>query len=246
MHITSLVKDGSLKVSNTVPHTFFTLRSAVSTRAFSIHIISLVLVFFSAAAYSFPKVVTDPALQLCIENTALKQGWQSASDVTGLKCHKKNIRTLDGIDKLVNLTSLSLFNNKIDHVSPKQFEGMSNLQSLNLSRNNLTSFSLQRMPALSKLYVFSAGLKQVELTDLPELTLIKFNDNKLTSFEYSLLPKLEKVYIFDNELEHVNIHDLPSMRYMDARQNPMPDKLYDEMDAIDGATILHEGNADDW
>jgi hypothetical protein len=30
------------------------------------------------------------------------------------------------------------------------------------------------------------------------------------------------------------------------RHNPMPDELYEDMDALPGVTILHDGNADDW
>ena len=47
-------------------------------------------------------------------------------------------------------------------------------------------------------------------------------------------------------MEHIDIYSLPKMKYMDVRQNPMPDELYEEMDKLKGTTILHDGNADDW
>ena len=81
---------------------------------------------------------------------------------------------------------------------------------------------------------------------MPGLTLLKINDNQIVKFTYKDLPALEKIYMFNNLMEHVDIYHLPAMKYMDARQNPMPDPLYEEMDKMAGVTFLHDGNAEDW
>lgn len=218
-------------------------------RVLHIHVglfLTAMLFTFDAVAAAFPTVADDPALQKCIEKTALKMGWNHVSEVTSLKCHKQNIRKLDGLGSLYNLSSLSLFNNEITTIDSRVFKPMQSLESLNLARNNVTYFELANLDKLAKLYIFSNQLLELKLRGLKALSLVKANANELRLFEYEHLPKLSKIYIFDNELEHVNIHKLPSMEYMDARQNPMPDELYDEMDALAGATILHDGNADDW
>ena len=44
----------------------------------------------------------------------------------------------------------------------------------------------------------------------------------------------------------MDIYHLPLAHYIDVRQNPMPDKLYEEMDKLKGITFLHDGNAKDW
>ena len=84
------------------------------------------------------------------------------------------------------------------------------------------------------------------LTNLINLKVLKANNNKIENFSYSNTPKLENMYIFNNQLETINIYDLPSLQYMDCRQNPMPDSLYDEMDKKNDTTFLHDGNAEDW
>jgi Leucine-rich repeat (LRR) protein len=89
-------------------------------------------------------------------------------------------------------------------------------------------------------------MKDLNLSNLINLEVLKANNNKIENFSYSNIPKLEKMYIFNNQLEAININDLPSLQYMDCRQNPMPDSLYDEMDKVDNTTFLHDGNADDW
>lgn len=206
-------------------------------------LLACLFALYQPKALAFPGVAKDQALQACIEATAKKKGWTSPEQVLALKCHKKNIRSIDGLEKLVNLKSLSLFNNQ---VSEGDFSQLKSLEDLNIARNKIKSLALVSMPELKKLYVFSGQTSSLTLEDLPKLELIKANDNKMTSFAYKALPKMEKIYIFDNELEDIDIYQLPSMKYMDCRQNPMSDELYDKMDEIETATILHDGNADDW
>jgi Leucine-rich repeat (LRR) protein len=96
------------------------------------------------------------------------------------------------------------------------------------------------------LYVFDNHLTDLTLSNLAQLQTFKANNNNIEYFAYSNIPKLQKIYIFNNELETIDIYNLPSLQYMDCRQNPMPDSLYDSMDKIDDVTFLHDGNAEDW
>lgn len=198
---------------------------------------------FCSAVFAFPNISGDNALQACIEKTAKKNNWTTAEQVTELKCHKKKIVSIDGINKLTNLKKLSLFNNRIEAAD---FSGLDKLEELNVARNKLKIMSISQLPQLKKLYLFSNNAKSLQLNGLPQLVIIKANDNKLLEFRYSNLPLLEKIYIFDNKLKDFDIYNLPKMKYLDCRQNPMPDELYDRMDAVETATILHDGNADDW
>ncbi len=197
----------------------------------------------SAPASAQPFAVKDPALQACINDAIREQSWQSVTDVTALKCHNRKIQTLSGLTQFTHLQSLSLYYNQIEHIDASLPDS---LETLNLARNTLTSVELGHLPHLTTLYLFSNKIHTLSLTQLPSLTKLKANDNGMTSFHYQALDALEKIYIFDNELENVDIHHLPAMTYMDCRQNPMPDDLYDEMDRLDTATILHDGNAEDW
>ena len=57
----------------------------------------------------------------------------------------------DTIGSLTNLTSLLLNGNRLTHLDPKIFEGLSELFELSLSRNQLTSLDSQIFKGLTKI-----------------------------------------------------------------------------------------------
>ena len=197
---------------------------------------------FSSLAYSLPQV-SDPALQKCIDQLAQKHQWQAVEDVTSIKCHKKGVKTVAGLQQFSALQSLSLFSNSLSEFDSSYYP---KLVSLNLARNRIENLSVSNLPALEKLYLFDNKIKHLALENLPKLSILKANSNTMQTLSYESLTALQKIYIFDNTLETIDIHNLPAMEYMDCRENPMPDELYDEMDKIKHATILHDGNAEDW
>ncbi|MEY8198653.1 MAG: hypothetical protein RPS47_05385, partial [Colwellia sp.] len=89
-------------------------------------------------------------------------------------------------------------------------------------------------------------LKKINFTGLKQLTKIRITSNKLTQLDISPLISLEKAYFFDNKLEDLIVAGLPKLKFIELRQNPMPDEVYDRYDALEGITIIHDGNADDW
>lgn len=187
--------------------------------------------------------VVDKNLQNCIDKIAQSKKWTRAEDFTSITCHSKNIESLKGINKFSKVKKLSFHKNKIAEVN---IEGFDFLEHLNLARNDLSTLVLVNLPALREIYAFGNKLTSFELADLPKLEQLKANSNELLQFSYRNVPSLEKIYLFDNKLETIDIYNLPSMKYMDVRQNPMPDELYEEMDVLKGVTILHDGNAEDW
>ena len=189
--------------------------------------------------------IIDPALRNCILDTMSEQDWVKPEQITKLKCHSMDIQSLAGLDKVNNLSYLSIYNNHLSSIDIN-LSSFPNLQTLNIARNNLNNVNLERLSQLEKLYVFDNGMENLRLSKLPNLQILKANNNKLVQFEYSDTPSVEKVYIFNNQLETINIYDLPALTYMDCRQNPMPDELYDEMDKQENVTYLHDGNAEDW
>lgn len=208
-----------------------------------VFLINLFCGIFTLAANAADLKVADKNLQNCIDKIAQSKKWTRAEDFTSIKCHSKNIQSLEGIDKFRNVTMLSFHKNKIAEVD---IAGFDLLEHLNLARNDLSTLTLTNLPALRDVYVFGNKLTRFELADLPELEQLKANSNELLQFTYKDVPSLEKIYLFDNQLETIDIYNLPSMKYMDVRQNPMPDELYEEMDVMKGVTILHDGNAEDW
>lgn len=201
----------------------------------------LALVANTVAAAQWP--VRDANLQVCLTELAQKHGWKQPAEFQSIQCHNRSIASLEGIDAFSQITSLSLYNNSIQTA---QLRGFARLQQLNLARNELVQMELSELPALGKLYFFDNRLAALTLPALPALEELKGNGNGLKSFTYSTLPRLKKVYLFNNQLPTIDIHQMPALEYMDVRENPMPDELYEEMDAKRGVTFLHDGNAEDW
>ena len=197
----------------------------------------------SLNSWSSESQVADKNLQTCLNDIAAKKQWDSATDFTEIKCHNLDIKSIEGLDVFVNIEKLSLYKNDI---SSADLRGFKHLQHINLARNKLKMLNLSELPQLVELFFFDNEIVSLTLKDLPRLEEFKGNANAMKAFDYSNLPAVKKVYLFDNELETIDIHNLPSLEYMDVRENPMPDKLYEDMDAMVGVTILHDGNADDW
>jgi len=205
-------------------------------------IVFTLLCLATSSAAELP-AVPDKHLSDCIIKIAQKKGWNTATELTDLECHNMDIANTSGLEQFPNLVQLSLYRNKLENIDISVFK---QLRHLNVAKNQLKSLTIENAPALEELFVFGNRLEQLHLVDLPELKLLKANDNQLTLFEYTNLPVLEKLYLFDNQLENMDIHHLPAAVYMDVRQNPMPDALYDDMDNLPSTTVLHDGNAEDW
>lgn len=187
--------------------------------------------------------VQDVNLRTCLVEIGRKNGWSEPQQFHRIECHNRAIRSLQGLDAFQQIRILSLYNNALEDVQLKDFP---HLEQLNLARNNLHHLQLSGLPALARLYFFDNRLKRVELTDLPALQEFKGSNNQLNAFHYAALPRLRKVYLFNNKLESIDINGFPSLEYMDVRENPMPDELYERMDALTGVLFLHDGNAEDW
>lgn len=199
----------------------------------------------SAVAAPSQIEVEDAELRKCLIKIGRANNWTSAGEFVAIKCHGEGIKSLTGLEQFANLESLSLYNNKIKQADLvlAQFP---KLTTLNLARNQLTELSLQNSTSLQSLYVFANELESLTVNNLARLEIVKSHNNRIETFTYSNTPELAKVYIFNNQLKFVDIYNLPSLQYMDCRENPMPDELYDEMDKMEDKTILHDGNAEDW
>lgn len=196
-----------------------------------------------SVASAAPWPVADANLLACLVELSQKHGWKEPKDFQSIQCHNRHIASLDGLAAFSQITTLSLYNNDLRVAN---LQGFVLLRHLNLARNKLHALTLGDLPSLSKLYFFDNQIISMELANLPQLEEFKGNNNLLNTFNYKNLPNIKKVYLFNNQLQTIDIHQVPKLQYMDVRENPMPDELYEEMDAMPGITFLHDGNAEDW
>ena len=187
--------------------------------------------------------IPDENLAKCLKKQLTAKNIKVAEVLTEIKCHGKNIKQLAGLEKFSNLTSISLFNNKLTAVDLTPFR---HLTFLNVSNNRLISAKIAGLDKLETLYLFKNKLTHIDFSGLNKVKKIRITNNLLNNIDISPLTSLEKGYFFDNKLEDLIVRNLPNLSFIELRQNPMPDEVYDRYDAIDGITIVHDGNADDW
>jgi len=186
----------------------------------------------------------DESLQSCLQAAAAKNGWVYATDVTALNCNGKGISYVDDINAFANLKKASFFRNKVVEA---QLSDLPMLEHLNLANNQLKSIEISDAGRLEELYLFNNSLSDFDATGLKSLKKLRINQNKLESIKLENLEVLEKVYLFDNQLPDLDLStNLPKLSFVDARSNPMPDEVYDYLDSLEGITIPHDGNAEDW
>ena len=65
--------------------------------------------------------MVDKALTACITTQAKQHDWQVVEDIHTLKCHGMEITSIEGLQKLTQLTSLSLYNNKLENIDLRDF-----------------------------------------------------------------------------------------------------------------------------
>jgi len=188
-------------------------------------------------------VFKDSALASCIKNNAVKNYWQNTEQVTRVKCHGKGIKTLDDLMYFPQITYLSLFNNNI---SEADLSGLTQLKYINIANNKLTRLNITHLAQLKTLYVFKNKLTTIDFSGLTALNKVRATNNLLDKLDISPLISLEKAYFFDNKLKDLRVKGMPKLIFIELRQNPMPDEVYDRYDEVEGITIVHDGNADDW
>jgi Leucine-rich repeat (LRR) protein len=200
-------------------------------------------IFITKTYAALPIAIEDIALRTCIEQLMEKEGVSLPEQLTNLKCHHKSIKSVSGIEQFANLESLSLFGNSI---AKADLTSLKSLKHLNLAKNQLTNIQINGLKHLETLYLFKNKLSTINFDGVLSLIKMRIMQNELNQLDISPLQSLTEAYLWDNQLEDLQIKGLQNLEFLDVKQNPMPDELYDFYDQQSGITISHDGNADDW
>jgi protein phosphatase 1 regulatory subunit 7 len=206
----------------------------------------ILLVLFSTGVLAKPlselKFV-DTKLAKCVDEQAASHHWQTVEEFVELSCHNMDIQVADEVASLTALKTLSLFNNNISHLDQRS---LTKLETLNLANNAIESLQISGLDHLETLYLFRNKLQSIDLSGLSSVKKVRLMQNALTELDISPLKSLEMGYFFDNQLKDLQITGLSELQFLDVKQNPMPDELYDFYDQQVGIIINHDGNSDDW
>ena len=185
----------------------------------------------------------DSNLKACVMKQAKQRDWTDTGQVTDIKCQGKNIESINELRVFSLLVNLSLYNNKLRSADLSELKS---LQTLNIANNKLVSLNIRGLSQLHTLHLFRNKLKNLDLFGLSSLKKVRLMQNQLEVLDITPLVSLESGYFFDNQLEDLAITGLNKLKFLDVKQNPMPDELYDFYDEQNGIVISHDGNADDW
>jgi len=196
-----------------------------------------------SAEQAIDEIIKDKNLAKCIAKSAANKPEVNWRELKKVKCHGKNIKQLHGLTALSQLEHLSLFNNQLKEADISTFK---HLTFVNISNNQLAHIKLTGLSELTTLYLFKNRLTSINFLGLTKLKKMRITNNLLVDINIDPLVSLEKAYFFDNKLEELQLDGLPKLGFVELRQNPMPDEVYDRYDKMEGITIIHDGNADDW
>lgn len=149
----------------------------------------------------------DEALAKCVSETAEQNGWTFADEMTSLACYNSNIRSLRGIEDLVNLETLDLRKNRIESVAP--LANIKGISSLKVTKNHIQTFNgLSEFTELSVLSASNNPLVQDAIKtvgQLKSLTTLYLRGNLLSDLNaLTELSALKKLYFRDNKASDIS------------------------------------------
>ena len=172
-------------------------------------------------SYTLPKAINNTGTTTNLTATQLKQ-------ITVLNCPGRSVADTSGLEKLTNLTSLNLSDNRI---KKPDLSKNKKLVQLNLNNNQITSLSLTANTKLTYLSVKNNRLGSLNLTKNTKLTTVYAQSNSIKNLDlskntkittiaaeyaYVTLPSSKiKVYKY-KDLYAIDLSKLPGNYYVDS------------------------------
>lgn len=158
--------------------------------------------------------------------------------ISGLEPYAATLHTLvlrsnliaspSGVEKLVNLEKLELYDNCIENLLPEQISNLSLLKILDLSFNSIrTMEAVACCPLLEELYLAQNKLRTIEgISGLASLKILDLGANRIRSIESSglgSLSSLRSLWLGKNKIESIGgpatIGNLPNLEKLDIQNN---------------------------
>jgi Leucine-rich repeat (LRR) protein len=174
----------------------------------------------------------DPNLKSCVLATLPGQTdvyLTTAQKINQVSCPGRGITDLGGLENFISLTKLDLRSNALAIFTLAFTAGgnpaPSQLQTLSLDNNQLTTLDLIAHPALVYLTVSNNQLGAISLNANTYLLVLDASHNRLTTFNLPIQSNLSYVDLSDNLLTNVlnqfatNLNGLQALSYLDLSHN---------------------------
>ncbi len=149
-----------------------------------------------------------------------------------------SISEIEGLEKLTNLTELSLSGNKISEI--QGLEHLTKLKVLDLSKNNITQIqSLDTLLDLNQLYLNNNEISNIDgLDNLINLTFLNLDSNNITKIEGLTYNKnLNTLYLSHNNITEItNLSSLTNLFLLALNNNMI--KTIKGLETLDSLRVL--------
>ncbi|HET8810656.1 MAG TPA: T9SS type A sorting domain-containing protein [Flavobacteriaceae bacterium] len=123
-----------------------------------------------------------------------------------------------GIEAFININSLDLSHNNLTSFN---ITSLVNLNHLNLGYNNLSSVDVSSLVNLEYLSLFQNQLTAVDVSNLVNLETLELRSNQFTSVDVSNLVNLEALFLGVNQLTSLNVSTLVNMKNLRVGANQL-------------------------
>ncbi len=155
------------------------------------------------------------------------EGAQYLINVTSLDLFFNQIDDISPISGLTNLISLQLFDNQISDISA--VSGLNNLTSLNLKENQISDISaVSGLNSLNFLYLDENQINDISAVfELSNLTYLDLSENQINDISpVSGLTNLTSLHLYDNQVSDISaVSDLINLTSLGLSSNQISDIL---------------------
>ena len=120
----------------------------------------------------------------------------------------------DGLSEaeIAAVTKMDIDNRKIADLTGINY--FTALIDLFCSGTKLTNLEISGLPELTMLLCYDGQLNSLQVENLPKLKYLECEENELTSLKVSNLPQLIDLYCYDNQLEKIELKELPALELL--------------------------------
>ena len=135
-----------------------------------------------------------------------------------INASEKEINSLIGIEYFTEITSLGLFKNNLTSIDLSK---NNKLERLNLSRNKLSSLDVSKNISIRDLSCDDNQIENLNLSNLVELHELDAAKNLLTNINLTNNVKLSRLYIDQNSIENLNLVSNTELTRLNISSNPL-------------------------
>ena len=140
------------------------------------------------------------------------------ASVTALNISEKGLTDLSALKYFTGLQTLDCSRNSLTTLD---VSALTNLTSLDCSFNSLTALDVSKLTGLTKLDCSFNSLTKLNVSGQTNLTSLDCSDNQLTALDVSALTSLTSLDCSDNQLTALNVSNLTGLTDLDCYRNKL-------------------------